>query len=791
MSWTGDLTPGASAVITYSVTVDNPDTGDLTLTNTVTSATPGSNCPAGGTDPRCTVTLTVVNAATLTITSTAGAPSTVAGAVVSYTVTIANSGLTPYDDASVTDPLTGVLDDAAYDSDAAAVITGTTTPAGTVTYSSPTLTWTGTVPATGSVTLTYTVTVDNPDTGSQILASTVTSASPDSNCPAGSTDPRCTTTVTVSALAITFATNVTTTTPGGIVRITATLANTGQTPYLGITVTFNAAGIADDATGNGDQTATSGTLAVGATGGSWTGDIPVGGTVTITSTVTVDNPDTGDHLLTGTAVTTAPGSNCPAGSTDPACTAVTTVLTPALSIITTTTGTPAAVPGQTITYTLTIADTGQTTYTGAVVTESFAQMLDDAAYDGDATITTGTGALSYTSPVLTWTGTLAPGTSAVITYTITVNDPDTGDKQVITTAASTATGSTCPPGTTTSPCQLTLPVLTPALTITTAATPAAATPGAVVTYTLTITDTGQTPYTAASVTDPLTDVLDDAAYNSDAHATAGTVTFTSPALTWTGTLSPGGAAVITFTVTVHNPDTDNHILTSTITSTTAGSNCPAGGTDPRCTTTAPTSRPDHRQHRQRQHRHPRLTLTYTAHHHQHRADPLLPDPRQHRHAGRLADDTTASATTRPLPPGPCQRHHPDLSWTGTLAPSAARVSHHLHRHRRQPRHRRQDPDRTPTSAAPGTTARPGSTDPRCTSTVTRACSPPWPSPRPRTRPWRSRGRRWATPSPSPTPGRPPTPRRRSASRWPGCWATPPTTATRPRPPGRSPMPARS
>ena len=96
-----------------------------------------------------------------------------------------------------------------------------------------------------------------------------------------------------------------------------------------------------------------------------------------------------------------------------------------------------------------MTDTGQTPYSGAVVTDSFAQMADDAAYNGDATATTG--ALSYASPVLTWTGDLAPGASAVITYTFTVNNPDTGDKQVITTATSAAAGSTCPPGTTSAP----------------------------------------------------------------------------------------------------------------------------------------------------------------------------------------------------------------------------------------------------------------------------------------------------------------------------------------------------
>ena len=61
-----------------------------------------------------------------------------------------------------------------------------------------------------------------------------------------------------------------------------------------------------------------------------------------------------------------------------------------------------------------------------MVTDSFAQMFDDAAYDGDAAATIGS--VSYASPALTWTGNLAPGTSAVVTYSVTVNNPDTGDK---------------------------------------------------------------------------------------------------------------------------------------------------------------------------------------------------------------------------------------------------------------------------------------------------------------------------------------------------------------------------
>ena len=71
------------------------------------------------------------------------------------------------------------------------------------------------------------------------------------------------------------------------------------------------------------------------------------------------------------------------------------------------------------------------------------------------------GSVSYAAPVLTWTGSLSPGDSATITYSVTVNNPDTGGKVLINTVASSAVGSTCPPGTTSSPCQVTVPVLTP------------------------------------------------------------------------------------------------------------------------------------------------------------------------------------------------------------------------------------------------------------------------------------------------------------------------------------------
>ena len=72
LTWTGDLTPGQTATITYTITVDNPDTGSGALTNTVTSTATGSTCPAGSSSPGCSVTVAVV-AGPLSITVPAAA----------------------------------------------------------------------------------------------------------------------------------------------------------------------------------------------------------------------------------------------------------------------------------------------------------------------------------------------------------------------------------------------------------------------------------------------------------------------------------------------------------------------------------------------------------------------------------------------------------------------------------------------------------------------------------------------------------------------------------------------
>ena len=215
----------------------------------------------------------------------------------------------------------------------------------------------------------------------------------------------------------------------------------------------------------------------------------MGGTVTVTGTVTVDNPDTGNKVMTSTLTTSAAGSNCPSGGTDPRCTATVDVLIPALTIVKTA-NVSTTTPGSVVRYTVTVTDSGQTPYTGATFTDDLSGLLPDAAYNGDAAATAG--AVSYTAPALTWTGNLAVGASATVTYSVTVDNPDTGDKTLANTVTSATTGSNCPMGGTDPRCKATVQDLVPGLTIAASTGTATTTPGSVVHYTVTVTNSGQT-----------------------------------------------------------------------------------------------------------------------------------------------------------------------------------------------------------------------------------------------------------------------------------------------------------
>jgi uncharacterized repeat protein (TIGR01451 family) len=227
-------------------------------------------------------------------------------------------------------------------------------------------------------------------------------------------------------------------------------------------------------------------------------------------------------------------------------------------------------------------------YTGISIDDTLTDVVDDATYNNDAVaqvVPAGpTGTIGLAGSTLTWTGDLAVGAVLTITYTVTVKTSGFGNRELNNSVVSAAAGSTCT-AVLTSGCFVAVPVLRPELTIATDADTPTATPGTTVTYTVTIANRGELPYTGTSVTLDLTSVVDDATYNNDASATAGTVGYSAPLLTWTGDLAVGATTTVTFTATVNNPPLGDQTLVMVASSTAEGNNCPSGSTDPDCRVT--------------------------------------------------------------------------------------------------------------------------------------------------------------------------------------------------------------
>ncbi|MEV6682367.1 hypothetical protein AB0N09_36740 [Streptomyces erythrochromogenes] len=97
--------------------------------------------------------------------------------------------------------------------------------------------------------------------------------------------------------------------------------------------------------------------------------------------------------------------------------------------------------GNTITYRLTVTNTGTVAANGDF-TDDLSDVLDDATFV-PGSLTTTSGSADLTGNTLTWTGTLAPGGTATVTYQVRVNAQDRGDHTLVNYVAPTAAGGSC------------------------------------------------------------------------------------------------------------------------------------------------------------------------------------------------------------------------------------------------------------------------------------------------------------------------------------------------------------
>ncbi|MFI6483461.1 GEVED domain-containing protein [Nonomuraea sp. NPDC050663] len=270
----------------------------------------------------------------------------------------------------------------------------------------------------------------------------------------------------------------------------------------------------------------------------------------------------------------SPEGGCPEGSTDPDC--VTTVGVEGMTIVKKVDKTVAK-PGESVTYSLTITNTGTVPLTGKTVTDDLSGVLDDATF---RSLNTRGGAAEFADPTLTWTGDLPVRGEAVVIYSVTVDDPPKGDLK-LANAVTGPRGSNCAPGSDDSSCSPP-PVLIPLLKIVKEGLPKRPRPGDEIAYKIIVTNVGTADYQGADLVDDLGEILDDGTYNGDASATTGEIAYTEPDLTWTGNVALGSPVTITYTITIDDPDLGDGKFDNAVVSNGPGTNCPAGSKDPDC-----------------------------------------------------------------------------------------------------------------------------------------------------------------------------------------------------------------
>lgn len=560
LAWEGELAVGETKTITYSVTVNDPDLGDRSVRNAVRPTSPGGVCEEAG---DC-VTDTSVRTLTLTKTSSATGP-VQEGDVITYTITARNSGTADYttqNPASFEDDMTGVLDDAAYNDDATS---------GAVRDGSS-LEWSGALAAGDSVQVTYSVTVGAAGSGDGAIRNAVTGTVPGSTC---ATAGGCTTDNPVRGYVLDKSSDPTgAVVPGQTLTYQVVVTNAGAVAYTDAAPASFAddlSGVLDDATYNGDadqQAVVSGDALT------WSGELPVGESITITYSVTVNPTGQGDGILTNAVVPTGPGGACDlCGTTNP-------VKSFTFEKFASTT---VANPGDEVVYTITARNTGAAAFTTAdpaVLTDDLSGVLDDAAYNGDAT----DGAV-FTEPTLAWALELSVGATKTVTYSVTVGAHTTGDQHLRNVVTSPDPAGVC-----TEPDGCATDTPTRSFGVTKTASTDSVEPGDKVTYTVVVKNTGEAAYTddsPAAFTDDMSAVLDDATYNGDA---TGGALYAAPRLTWAGPLEVGASTTITYSVTVKAAGAGDGTLENVIV-TPPGGNCLTGADDDACGTTTIVKKP--------------------------------------------------------------------------------------------------------------------------------------------------------------------------------------------------------
>ncbi|MFI9630358.1 hypothetical protein [Streptomyces sp. NPDC052042] len=538
--WKGNLPVGAKATITYSVTVTGG--GDTKLHNVVTTPDERGTCDA---EKGCETDHVYGSYVFSKSSDPKSGTAVKKGDNVTYTVAVAQKGAGEVKDATITDDLSKVLDDATYNDDVKAS-------AGSAEVKDGKLVWKGDLPVDGKVTITYSVTVTGSGDGQ--LHNVVTT--PDNKRGTCEKENGCETDHAYGAYTFSKSSDPktgSTVQVGDKVTYTVTVNQHGKAGIKDATVVDDLSKVLDDATYNSDVKASSGTAEVKDGKLVWKGDLPVGGKVTITYSVTVTGG--GDSKLHNVVTTDDKRGTC---ETEKACETDHVYGSYIFSKSSDPKSGSTVQVGDKVTYTVTVAQKGAGDVKNATVVDDLSKVLDDATYNSDVKASSGTAEVK--DGKLVWKGNLPVDGKVTITYSVTVTGG--GDSKLHNAVTTDDKRGHCE---TEKGCET--DHVYGSYVFSKSSDPKTGTAvkkGDEVTYTVTVAQKGAGGVKGATVTDDLSKVLDDAAYNDDAKASSGDVSVSDGKLVWKGDLPVGGKVTITYSVTVNaNGDGQLHNVVTT------------------------------------------------------------------------------------------------------------------------------------------------------------------------------------------------------------------------------------
>jgi uncharacterized repeat protein (TIGR01451 family) len=424
----GTVAAGAGGAATFAVTVANPvAAGVAQISNTASVADDGTN----GTDPTPgnntgSDTTPVTAQPDLSITKTDGGATATPGGTIAYTLNYSNSGNQGAAGVTLTETVPANTTFNAASSTAGWSCANGSAAGTTCTFS------VGSLAGGASGSATFAVTVVNPVAAGVTQTSNTASIADDGAngtdpTPANNTGSDTTPVTAAPDLAVTKSDGGSSTTAGGTVAYTVAYTNNGDQDAVGVVLnetvptntTFNAgSSTAGWSCANGSPAGTACVFTVGA--------LAAGTNGTATFAVAVNNPLAGGVTQISNSVTIADdGANgadpTPANNTGSDTTPV-TVDSADLSVVKTLTTSGPFTVGQSVTFSLLVANAGPSTATNVQVTDTPSNLTITSVTGG------GCSALPCTIP------SLASGSSVTITVTATINAIGAFDNSTTVTA---------------------------------------------------------------------------------------------------------------------------------------------------------------------------------------------------------------------------------------------------------------------------------------------------------------------------------------------------------------------